>query len=336
MLCLSKGRFVFGRAFSTSAVGASLVKELREKSGAPMMDCKKALAANAGDVSKAMDWLRAKGIARAASSADRAALEGLVALHIRTSSVTLVEVNSETDFVSRNKDFQEFCALVATTAAATGVSDVQALLATKSATGTGTIKDALGDVVNVIRENIVIRRVASFPVAAGSVVAGYVHGKVVFGGTGPGSAADGGLQLGKSAAIVSLRPSKSPGPVLTAPAVAALETAARRLAMHVVAAKPLYLSELSVPVDVMTKETDICRQQLDAANQLAGKKPEVADKIVRGKVLKRLSELCLLSQPHVAEEGAPVVSKFLAALALETAGSGATCTGFERWTVGAQ
>jgi translation elongation factor EF-Ts len=86
----------------------------------------------------------------------------------------------------------------------------------------------------------------------------------------------------------------------------------------------------------MAKETDICRQQLDAANQLAGKKPEVADKIVRGKVLKRLSELCLLSQPHVAEEGAPVVSKVLAALALESAGSGATCAGFERWTVGAQ
>jgi len=313
---------------------AAAVKELRAQSGAPMMDCKKALAASNSDVAKAMDWLRAKGIARASSSADRVALEGLVALHLEPNGqrATLIEVNSETDFVSRNKDFQHFCSVVAMTAAHFGKIDVTDLLqqpvyvpqgqgqGSTNNTHRTTVKDALGDVINLIRENIVIKRVHTVAVAAGAgcggLLAGYVHGKVGGGGElGP-------VQLGKSVAVVELSSSTSTGGT-----DAALQSTGRRLAMHVVASKPLFLSEQTVPATVLDKETDICRQQLETADALKGKKPEVVDKIVRGKVVKRLGELCLLSQPHVAEEGAPIIGKFLTEKGLK-------CVSFERWTVG--
>ena len=291
-----------------------------------MMDCKKALAESNGDVAKALDWLRAKGIARAASGADRVALEGLIALHIDASakSATLVEVNSETDFVSRNKDFQAFCSLVARTAAKSGAADVAALMSqpcTSSASGAPTtIKDALTDVVIAIRENIVVRRVSTISSVDGGVLAGYVHGKV-------GEVSD-GLQMGKTAAVVSLKPAASG----SASALTAVEAAGRRLAMHVVAAKPLYLSEASVPPDVMQREEEISKEQLQTSGQLQNKKPDVVAKIVRGKVLKRMSEVCLLSQPHVAEEGGPLVGKFLSSLPGAT--GGVSCEGFTRWALG--
>jgi len=195
-----------------------------------------------------------------------------------------------------------------------------------------TVKDALGDVINLIRENIVIKRVHTVAVGAGAgyggLLAGYVHGKVGAGGGGGGGGSSSGelgpVQLGKSVAVVELSSSTSSG---GAAADAALQSTGRRLAMHVVASKPLFLSEQAVPATVLAKETDICRQQLETADALKGKKPEVVDKIVRGKVVKRLGELCLLSQPHVAEEGAPIIGKFL----IE---KGVKCVSFERWTVG--
>lgn len=145
----------------SSAVSAQLVKELREKSGAPMMDCKKALSQKEvnGDLSKAMDWLRAKGIARATSHGDRVASEGLVALYLGKNLLTMVEINSETDFVSRNKDFQKFVGLVASTVNSHGVEGLvnpDELLKVAPAgdavnPGHMTLRDSLGDIINVIR-----------------------------------------------------------------------------------------------------------------------------------------------------------------------------------------
>jgi len=148
---------------SSAAVSAQLVKELREKSGAPMMDCKKALSQTevGGDLAKAMDWLRAKGIARASSHGDRVASEGLVALYLGKNMLTMVEINSETDFVSRNKDFQKFVSIVASTAnercgSVEGSVNVDDLLKTAPSgssanPGHATLRDSLGDIINVIR-----------------------------------------------------------------------------------------------------------------------------------------------------------------------------------------
>lgn len=312
-----------------TAVTAQAVKELREKSGAPMMDCKKALAATDGSMAAAIDWLRAKGIARASSGADRVALEGLVGLHINAGSTqaTLVEINSETDFVSRNKDFQAFCAGVVAAAASSGAADATALLSapfplasfvatsgtsSSGSGGTQTVRDALGDVISLIRENIVLKRVSRVTLeeAAGGVgggmLAGYVHGRVGE-GLGPSSHAA-HTQLGKTAAVVTLStaapspspspkaaptPPKSSAPAPAGEAVAAggLEQIGRRLAMHVVAAKPQFLSPAEVPDSIMQREAEIFRQQSLEMSAGAAKSPEVVDKIIRGKVLKRMSEV---------------------------------------------
>ena len=314
-----------------STVTPQMVKELRERSGAPMMDCKKALAdaTVAGDFEKALNWLRMKGIAKAAQT-ERVSQEGLIAFLHTPHVCTLLEINSETDFVGKNTKFHAFVAMVAQTCNASlplGPIDIDTLMKQKENVPTSslTVKDALGDIVNQIRENIVIRRGLNIsPSSANTFIAGYVHGKV------GAEHLPSNISMGKSAGVVML--------TMTGPPTDEVNDAARRLAMHVVAAQPLYLDASKVPSSFIESETAVFRDQSDETEKSSkGGKPkskEILDKIIAGKVNKRLSEICLLSQPHVAEEGSPPISKYLQGLGTKQGSGVITLDGFERWSLG--
>ena len=319
------------RWFST--VTPQMVKELRERSGAPMMDCKKALAdvTVGGDFEKALNWLRMKGIAKAAQT-ERVSQEGLIAFLYTSQVCTLLEINSETDFVGKNTKFHAFVAMVAQTCNVSlplGPIDIDTLMKQQENTTTSsslTVKDALGDIVNQIRENIVIRRGLNIaPSSANTFIAGYVHGKV------GAEHLPSNISMGKSAGVVML--------TMAGPPSDEVNDAARRLAMHVVAAQPLYLDASSVPSSFIETETAVFRDQSDETEKSSksGGKPkskEILDKIIAGKVNKRLSEICLLSQPHVAEEGSPPISKYLQGLGTKAGNKTITLDGFERWSLG--
>ena len=304
-----------------SNISASLVKELREKSGAPMMDCKKALAASDvnGDINKAMDWLRAKGISKVTSAVDRLAAEGLIILYTNENDnkATLVEVNSETDFVGRNKQFQEFAAIVAATASKAivndkGYVDVEKLLQStpiipseinnnKNVVQHKILNDILGDIVTTIREKIVINRAYQINADNKSIINGYVHGKV---GT---EFLPSYIQMGKSSAIVKI---KNTNNIENNELKVIIKDMTKKLAMHIVATNPLYLKPELIPSDVIEKEKKICKEQLDNLGNKAPK-PDMVEKVLMGKLNKKLSEICLIGQNHVAEEGAPIISKFI-------------------------
>lgn len=308
------------------AVTPQMVKELRERSGAPMMDCKKALAdpTVAGDFEKAMNWLRMKGIAKAAQT-ERVSQEGLIAFLYTPQVSTLLEVNSETDFVGKNMKFHSFVTMVTQVCNTmpVGPVDVEVLLQQKDPTTSMTVKDALGDIVNQIRENIVIRRGLNISCnTEHSVLTGYVHGKVGAEHLPPS------IAMGKSAAVVELK--------LSAPVTEPILDAGKRLAMHVVAAQPMYLDAASVPSSMVEAETKLFREQTEEAEKESKGKPkgkDILDKIIAGKVNKRLAEVCLLSQPHVAEEGSPSIQKYLQGLGSKHGGS-IDLVRFERWTLG--
>ena len=331
-MSLSAGRRLqspMQRLVLSTVVTPQAVKELRERSGAPMMDCKKALAdpSVGGDFEKAMNWLRMKGIAKAAQ-AERVSQEGLIAFLYTPKVCTLLEINSETDFVGKNDKFHAFVSMVAQVCNARlpgGPVDVETLLGQTDDATQKTVKDALGDIVNQIRENIVIRRGLNLETGASAqaLVAGYVHGKV------GSDALPTHIAMGKSAGVVVLKLAAS------GPPSEAVQVAARKLAMHVVAAAPLYLDAGSVPPAFVAAETALFREQSEETNAKEAKpKPkEILEKIIAGKVNKRLSEICLLSQPHVAEEGTPAISKYLTGLG-NKAGGAITIDAFERWTLG--
>lgn len=318
-------------------VTAAQVKALRESSGAPMMECKKALMDPEvnGDVQKAMDWLRAKGIAKASSQSNRVSVEGLIAVYQRKNMFTLVEVNSETDFVSRNKDFQKFVAATTATVNALPqsgtleVTDVLKLPVIDTfASKTGeTVQDILGDITTSIRENIVLRRAENLD-SEGTHTAAYVHGKVVLEGLDePDTGAK--VEMGREVSLVSLRTSETPEG-----STEKLHNAARRLAMHVVAAKPTYLSSSDIPSSVVEAETAIYREQTLATPL---KNPAMLDKIVAGKVSKRMEEMSLTGQTHMAVEGTPVISKYLQTLGKEISPNSPVSVSinkFVRWNLG--
>jgi elongation factor Ts len=232
-----------------------MVKELREKSGAPMMDCKKALSSPDvdGDMTKAMDWLRAKGIARAASGADRVSTEGVIAAHVDTSTngLCLLEINSETDFVSRNADFQKFANTVITTASnvlPTGSLDMDTLTQSPVDGGSTVVKDSLGDVINIIRENIVLRRGLKMIPAENEIFSTYIHGKVGM------DALPSHIQMGTCAGVVKITSENAADDVKEK-----IAEAGKKLAMHIVAAKPQYLDRSAVPQDVVDREVAISK-----------------------------------------------------------------------------
>ena len=259
-------------------ISAEVVRQLREETGAGMMDCKAALVEATGDMAKAREVLRKKGLAAAAKKASRAATDGAIGSHIADDGRTgvIVEVNCETDFVAKTADFQSLVKSVAEHVAKKAPADVAALLEQPFAGGQ-TVSQAVQEKIAFIKENMVIRRFARFELAAGAngLVAAYIH---------PPAA--------KVGVLVELATESADA--------ATLQTLAKDVAMHVAAASPaiaLFVSKDEVPVDVIEKEKEIYRAQALAS----GKPANVVDKIAEGKVREYYSTFCLLEQPFIRE-----------------------------------
>jgi elongation factor Ts len=284
-------------------ITASLVKELREKTGAGMMDCKRALGETQGDIEGAVDWLRKKGLAAAAKKAGRIAAEGLVGVATHGNAGAVVEVNSETDFVARNEAFQNFVRQVAELALAKG--DLDAVKAA-SFPGTGrTVAEELTHLVATIGENMSLRRVRRLEVGKGVVVS-YVHNALV-----PG--------LGKIGVLVAV---ESPSDA------AKLTALGKQLAMHVAAANPQFLTIADVDAASLDRERDVLREQAKAS----GKPDAIIDKMVEGRLRKYYEEVVLLEQIFVVD-GETRIAKVVEAAAKE-AGAPIKITGFARFALG--
>ena len=284
-------------------ITAGSVKELRERTGAGMMDCKKALAENNGEMEPAIDWLRAKGLAAAAKKAGRTAAEGLVGVVVEGNRGAVVEVNSETDFVAKNELFQDFVKNVAKLALQHG-ADVEALAAT-AYPGGGTVAEKLTDNIAKIGENQSLRRAAVLEVTEGAVVS-YVHNQVA-----PG--------LGKIGVLVALE---------SAAPVDALTQLGKQIAMHVAAAHPLALDANSLDPALIDRERSIA---LEKAKE-SGKPQAIVDKMVEGGLAKFRKEHALLTQLFVMDNKTPVAE--VVASAAKDAGTGIALKGFVRFQLG--
>ncbi len=285
-------------------ITAAVVKELREKTGAGMMDCKKALAEAAGDVEKAIDWLRKKGLSSAAKKAGRVASQGLVALKVGKKQGAVIEINSETDFVSRNEQFQTFVASVAEIALDSS-GDVEALKSAKHASSGKDVQGALTDLIAKIGENMTLRRAAKLSVDNG-VVVGYMHGAVKDG-------------LGKIGTLVAL---ESTGDT------AVLEELGKHLAMHVAAAAPVCLNIEDVPADMLSRERAIVADQAKAS----GKPENVIEKMVEGRMRKFYEEIVLNEQFYIMDDKKKI--KDVVAEEAKKAGAPIRLIGFVRLALG--
>ena len=254
-------------------VTASQVKALRNRTGAGMMDCKKALGETGGDMERAVDWLRAKGLAAAARKAGRAAAEGLVSVCVRDRAGALVEVNSETDFVARNADFQACVAAVARVALDVG-GDLEALGAADDPNAPGTVAERIAELVGRVGENLVLRRSAALSVESGCV-ASYVHNAAA-----PG--------MGRIGVLVGLR-SAAPAEKLAA--------FGKQLAMHVAAARPLAVSRETVDPAAAERERAVLLQQA----RESGRPDAVVGKMVEGRMRKWFEETVLPDQLFVID-----------------------------------
>jgi len=284
-------------------ITASLVKELREKTGAGMMDCKRALGETAGDIEGAVDWLRKKGLAAAAKKAGRVAAEGLVGVATAGNAGAVVEVNSETDFVARNEAFQNFVRQVAALALAHG--DIESVKgAAFPGTGRG-VAEELTHLVATIGENMNLRRVRRLEVGKGVVVS-YVHNALVAG-------------LGKIGVLVAL---ESAADTIT------LTALGKQLAMHVAAASPQFLTIADVDAASLDRERDILREQAKAS----GKPDAIIDKMVEGRLRKYYEEVVLLEQIFVID-GETRIAKVVEAAAKE-AGAAIKIAAFARFALG--
>ena len=284
-------------------ITAATVKELRERTGAGMMDCKKALAETNGDMEAAIDWLRAKGLSAAAKKAGRTAAEGLVGVVVAGNRGAVVEVNSETDFVAKNEFFQEFVRNVATIALEKG-SDVEALSAAPYPTG-GTVAEALTNSIAKIGENQSLRRAAVVEVNEGVIVS-YVHNQVA-----PG--------LGKIGVLVAL---ESAAPAET------LQALGKQIAMHVAAANPLALNADELDPALVERERAIA---LEKAKE-SGKPQNIVEKMVEGGLAKFRKDNALLSQLFVMDSKTPVAE--VVASAAKEAGTGIVLASFVRFQLG--
>ncbi len=285
-------------------ITASMVKELRDKTGAGMMDCKTALNETGGDMEAAIDWLRAKGISKADKKAGRTAAEGLIGAAADATSAVLVEVNSETDFVARNDAFQDLVRSVADAALATDGSFDAAAAATVSSTGKS-VADTIKDAVATIGENMTFRRSAKLSVGAG-VVGAYMHNAV----------AD---NLGKIGVLVAIE---------TAGDADKARAFARQVAMHVAATSPLALTESEIDPAVAERERAIFVEQA----RESGKPENIIEKMVDGRMRKFYEEVVLLKQGFVINPDL-TVEKALAEAEKEI-GAPAKITGFVRFAVG--
>ncbi|MEO0486328.1 MAG: translation elongation factor Ts [Pseudomonadota bacterium] len=265
------------------AITAALVKELREKSGAGMMDAKKALTETDGDMEAAMDWLRTKGLAKAAKKSGRTAAEGLVAVAVNGGTGVAVEVNSETDFVAKNADFQGMVAKIAATALV--AADTDALAAT--VVDGKPVSEMITDAVATIGENMGLRRMAKIE---GANVVSYVHNSAA-------------TDMGKIGVLVAYTGDDA--------------DFARGVGMHIAAINPASLSEDDIDPAVVEKEKAI---QMDIARE-SGKPEAVIEKMIGGRMKKWLSEITLLNQPYVkSEDGKTTVGDAAAAVGVEITG----------------
>ncbi len=287
-----------------ATITAAMVKDLREKTGAGMMDCKAALNENAGNMEAAIDWLRAKGLAKAAKKSGRVASEGLIGLAGDDKTATLVEVNSETDFVALNPDFQEMVSEIAG-AALKAQGDLEKLGAASYGKTKASVADTLKEMVGSIGENMTLRRTAHLAADKG-VVTSYMHNQA-----SPG--------LGKIGVIVAV---ESTGNAET------LKTFGKQVAMHIAAANPQSVDTDSLDQELVERERAVLTEQAKES----GKPPEVIAKMVEGRLRKFYEEVVLLQQPFVHDPDNTVAKAMEAAA--KDAGAPIKITGFYRFALG--
>ena len=284
-------------------ITATLVKELREKTGAGMMDCKRALSESAGDLENAVDWLRKKGLSAAAKKAGRTAAEGLIGVAIKGNVGAMVEINAETDFVARNDTFQKFVATVAELAL-THV-DIDRLKLASYPGGGRKVEEELTHLIATVGENMSIRRMSRLHVPHG-VVMSYVHNAVA-------------PNLGKIGVLVALESTAQ---------AERLGGVGRQIAMHVAAARPQYLDIAAVPKGDLDRERDVLREQA----KTSGKADAVVEKMVEGRLRKFYEETVLTEQIFVID-GETKVSKIVDAATKELAAP-VKLAAFERLVLG--
>ncbi|MBV8104560.1 MAG: elongation factor Ts [Hyphomicrobiales bacterium] len=286
-----------------ATITAGLVKDLREKTGAGMMDCKNALSETGGDIEGAIDWLRKKGLAKAAKKSGRVAADGLVGVAVKDNVGVVVEVNSETDFVARNDDFQGLVrGVLAAALEKSPMVDVETVLSARF-TGGGTVSEAIANAIATIGENMTLRRVRGLRVVEGAI-GHYVHSQV----------ADG---LGRIGVIVGL---ESKG---NRDALAAL---GRQVAMHIAAASPIAIN--SEGIDPAT----VARERSVLADKNAGKPPNVIEKIIESGLKTFYKEVCLLDQAYVHDPAKSVAQAVKDAE--KTTGAPVAISGFVRYALG--
>ena len=285
-------------------VTAALVKELREKTGAGMMDCKRALGDSGGDIEAAVDWLRKKGLAAAANKAGRVAAEGLIGVATRGPVGAVVEVNSETDFVARNREFQSFVTDVSGLAL-DGDGEIESLREAVFPSSGRTVEAELTHLIATIGENLVLRRLQRLSVREGAVFS-YVHNAL-----GPG--------LGKIGVIVAL---------VSRAGADQLAGLGKQLAMHIAAASPLYLDIASVPQSALDRERGVLREQARAS----GKPEGIVEKMVDGRLRKFYEEVVLLEQIFVIDQQTRIST--VVEEAGKAAGTPIRVAGFARFALG--
>ena len=291
------------------AVTAAMVKELRETTGAGMMDCKKALAATDGDMEKAVEFLREKGLAGAAKKAGRIAAEGIVdtAMSADEKTAVVVEVNAETDFVAKNAKFQAYVADVAAQALASSAVDMDSFMAEKWAKDTTlTVKEALSSQISIIGENMNIRRFEKVTEENG-FVASYIHagGKI-------------GVLVDVETDVIN----------------DAVKEMARNVAMQIAALKPQYTCDSEVSAEYIEHEKEILMAQIQNDPKESQKPAKVIEGMITGRIKKELKEICLLDQTYVkAEDGKQSVAKYVEQVAKEN-GAKIQIKGFVRYETG--
>ena len=288
-----------------STITASMVKDLREKTGAGMMDCKQALSESNGDVDAAVDWLRAKGLSKAAKKSDRVAAEGLIGVTASATKGAVVEVNAETEFVARNDQFQEMVRNITSLTPEVG-ADVAGLLSATYPGKSVTVEDQIKEAIATIGENMTLRRAAVVEVSEG-VVAPYVHNKI----------AD---DLGKIGVLVALESSGDKEKLMAF---------GRQLAMHVAAAAPLALTSDELDAETIDKERAIYLEQAQAS----GKPQDIIEKMVEGRLRKEYFQQVVLLQQTFVIDGKASVEQAVKE-AEKDIGAPIKITRFERFALG--
>ena len=285
------------------SVTAALVKELRDKSGAGMMDCKKALAETDGDMEAAIDWLRTKGLATAAKKSGRVASEGLVSFAVDGTRGALIELNAETDFVARNTEFQDFASTLASLALDAG--DLDTLTAVDYPDTGRNVAEELTHKIATIGENMSLRRMATLSVGSGCIVS-YMHNA-----TAPG--------LGRIGVLVALESTAGAD---------VLEGLGKQIAMHIAATSPASLSVDDLDPEAVQRERDVLIEQAKAS----GKPQEIAEKMVEGRMKKYYQEVVLLEQTSVIDGETRIAD--VVGNAGKDAGADIALTGYVRFNLG--